>query len=542
VKGVPPLDLFLKVAKEIASGLDSIHQLGLVHKDVKLSNILLPRDGSEATLSDLGMASALKGQTELAQEQALFVEGTPLYMAPEVMEGLEPDVRSDIYSYGAAMFHFLAGSPPFVFESSEENAKEKRYFLPKMARLLRPGVPEELDKLLCEQCMAKRPDARPRSMREIIERLDEIEIKLKDEGKGKQGRAVLFVDDDPNILESLKLLLRKEPYDVLCAGSGAEALKIMASRKIQLLVTDWRMPGMDGIALVKRVREKWPETLSIIFSGQADMDAVMAAINAGQVYKFLLKGWLRDELRQNIRLALDQYALKERNLELDKLLAERNKSLFEVNAELERKVEARTSEVCDARARLESQLSGMVETMFGIMEMLSEDLAMHCRIAGSVSGELARLCKLPPELVSDIETAGYLHDIGKIPLYYEMKGYLSKEEKERLLLEHPLLGARTLDKVKGFERMAEILRSHHESFDGQGYPDKLAGEAIPIGARIVAVADAFEHLVRPEGMSVLRESKFVRDAISRLSGKRLDPSLLEVFLNDFERFYTMIEQ
>jgi response regulator RpfG family c-di-GMP phosphodiesterase len=288
---------------------------------------------------------------------------------------------------------------------------------------------------------------------------------------------------------------------------------------------------MNGIELSRLVKERSPETVRIVFSGQADTESVIAAVNEGSVYKFLMKSWFRDDLRQNIRLALDHYALAERNRELDVLLAERNRELSEMNEELERKVEARGAELVDALDRLRKHCAGLADAFLNMIALYSEELSAHCRRTGLVAKALASACGATPELADEIESAATLHDVGKVALGIERGGRLSKDEEGRLMRLHPAAGAKVLSTVPGFERIAAMIRGHHERYDGQGYPDALVGEGICFGARLIAVADRFDRLTLLPGSKIPRSLQFVEESILRLSGLELDPVALKIFIS-----------
>ncbi len=522
VKGVPPLEVFLKIAKETALGLKAIHLQGLIHRDIKLSNILLRRASSDAVVSDMGIA-----QEPGSAAAPGFVEGSRLYMAPELFDGAPADVRSDIYSYGAAMYQFLTGSPP-CGKGVDPMAGEAP--MPSPARLLRPETPEGLDCFLVERCLARKPELRPATMDEVFESLLGIEAGLS-APSDKSGHVVLVVDDEPAVLETLQRLLAREPYKLVCADSAEKALGIMAATKIHLLMTDYRMPGMNGVELARVVKERSPDTVRIVFSGQADTESVISAINSGSIYKYLVKSWFRDDIRQNIRLALDHYSLQARNRELDTLLASRNRELSEMNADLEKRVSERSAEAIEAKLRMEGHCKGLVEALFKIMELHSEDMPQHGRRVGRIAKSLALACGASEELATDVETAGYLHDIGKLSLGFESGGRLSKEEESRLMRRHSVLGAKILESVPSFASIAGMVRSHHERYDGQGLPDSLAGEDICFGGRILAIADRFDRLARVPGSLIPRKLQFVEDSILKLSGLELDPVMLKIFLS-----------
>nr|WP_319492003.1 response regulator [uncultured Desulfobacter sp.] len=156
---------------------------------------------------------------------------------------------------------------------------------------------------------------------------------------------ILCVDDEKQILSALKRLLRKENFDLLTATSGEEGLKIMASRDIHLVISDHRMPEMSGISFLARVRETYPDTIRILLTGYTEVDSIKASINEGHVYKFLLKPWNDDDLKQEIKKALERYDLLESNHSLHLMVAAKNKELEQINTDLETIIKQRTREL-----------------------------------------------------------------------------------------------------------------------------------------------------------------------------------------------------
>nr|WP_320192178.1 response regulator [uncultured Desulfobacter sp.] len=156
---------------------------------------------------------------------------------------------------------------------------------------------------------------------------------------------ILCVDDEQQILAALKRLLRKENFDLLTAKNGEEGLKIMASRDIHLVISDHRMPEMSGISFLSKVRETYPDTIRILLTGYTEIDSIKASINEGHVYKFLLKPWNDDDLKQEIRKALERYDLIQSNQSLHLMLAAKNKELEQINKDLEKIIRQRTREL-----------------------------------------------------------------------------------------------------------------------------------------------------------------------------------------------------
>ncbi|KAA8983486.1 MULTISPECIES: ATPase, T2SS/T4P/T4SS family [Gammaproteobacteria] len=138
---------------------------------------------------------------------------------------------------------------------------------------------------------------------------------------------LLFVDDEPNVLSSLRRTFHRENYGIQCAASAEEALALVRSERFHLMITDFKMPGMNGADLLREVREISPDTMRIMLTGHADTQAVMTAINEGAVYRFILKPWNDDDLRVTVALALEQYELREKNRSLEKTTSRQEKDL-----------------------------------------------------------------------------------------------------------------------------------------------------------------------------------------------------------------------
>lgn len=159
---------------------------------------------------------------------------------------------------------------------------------------------------------------------------------------------ILFVDDEPNVLRSLRrLFMDEDRYELLIAESGAAGLEIMEQEAgaVCVVVSDYRMPGMNGVEFLSQVNERWPKTIRIVLSGYADTASVVEAINIGHIYKFIPKPWNDDELQVNIANAVDTCILNQQNDKLAEELAQRNRQLQDVNANLETLVHERTADL-----------------------------------------------------------------------------------------------------------------------------------------------------------------------------------------------------
>jgi two-component system probable response regulator PhcQ len=144
---------------------------------------------------------------------------------------------------------------------------------------------------------------------------------------------ILIVDDEENILNALKRVFRKEPYEILTAASGDEGLKILDAHQVDLIISDLKMPNMDGIEFLERAKDKNPLPLRIMLTGHADLKSVIDAIHQGEVYRFLLKPWDDEELRMTIRQALDYHHLWKENRRLVKTVKKQSQILQELERE-----------------------------------------------------------------------------------------------------------------------------------------------------------------------------------------------------------------
>jgi len=157
---------------------------------------------------------------------------------------------------------------------------------------------------------------------------------------------ILCVDDEANVLRSLKRLFLDEDYEIVTAESGSEGLAILQQRQpVQVVISDYRMPEMDGVDFLRQVHERWPETVRIVLSGYADTAAVVSAINEGQIYKFIPKPWNDEELKVTIAKAVERYFLVKANRELNEELQQANDELSRIAVQLEEKVAERTEEL-----------------------------------------------------------------------------------------------------------------------------------------------------------------------------------------------------
>jgi response regulator RpfG family c-di-GMP phosphodiesterase len=351
---------------------------------------------------------------------------------------------------------------------------------------------------------------------------------------------ILFVDDELNIVATLQRLFRKEGYNILTANSGEAALDHFRENEISLVISDQRMPEMTGVQLLEKVREISPETVRIMLTAYADIKAAVAAINKGEVYRFIGKPWKDEDIKLTVRQALQQLDLKRENERLVVLTERQNEELKTLNSSLEEKVRARTREVEEKNSELEGLYGELkksfyetIKVMVGLMELLNPPLGGHSKRVAAMSGEVAKRMGLDENEISELETAAILHDIGLmgIPLSVFDKGMKSLSEAEKEMYnQHPVMGQTTLNMIKELKQVGVIVRSHHERFDGKGFPSGLSGEEIPLGARIIAVTDTYDRISKSKEFLSERSARAkAQEEIKAFRGHKYDPEVVEHF-------------
>lgn len=315
---------------------------------------------------------------------------------------------------------------------------------------------------------------------------------------------VLLVDDDINILKALRRLL--EPghnYAVLTASSGGEALELLAEQDdVAVILSDQRMPQMSGVEFLQQACRRVPDAVRILLTGYADQDATIAAINQGAVYRYLTKPWDDESLLATIADAVQSYHLVMENRRLNALVARQKEELADWNRRLKQRVLAQTARIREkgdqlarSHQRLQESFSGMIATLAGLIEQRDPRSSGHSRNVAELVAAMAADWGFADGQCRKLYSAGLLHDIGKIGMPDTLLGKPLVDLEPGELGEyrdHVIRGQAAMTMDPSLHELGELIRHHHERFDGGGFPDGLAGEDIPLGARMIAVADLFE--------------------------------------------------
>jgi response regulator RpfG family c-di-GMP phosphodiesterase len=323
---------------------------------------------------------------------------------------------------------------------------------------------------------------------------------------------ILFVDDEENVLRSLKRLFMSEDYTVLTALSGPDGLAVLKEVEVPVIVSDQRMPVMTGAEFLEKSRELSPDSVRIILTGYADVEAAIGAINRGGAYRYVSKPWNDNELLLVIKDAFDKYRLVKENKYLTELTIQQNDELKKWSTELEFYVQQHTIELTNQNkelkklnAKLKNNVSEVLGSLSGLIELRNRSMRNHSNNVALLSKSIAEEIGLTSPETETIAVGAQLHDIGKIgaPDIILIKNIdeLSSDEMAEYV-KHPIRGQAAIDGIEDFRGPGILVRHHHEWYNGKGFPDGLKGENIPIGARIISIADSLDRTLQGEMRSI----------------------------------------
>lgn len=347
---------------------------------------------------------------------------------------------------------------------------------------------------------------------------------------------LLAVDDEPNVLAALRRLFRTTGWRILTAGHAEEALALLATQPVDAVLSDMRMPGMDGVQFLENVSQGWPRTARLLLTGQADLGSTIAAINRGGLHRYITKPWNDDELVLTLRQFAQGQQLEAEKQALERLTRQQNDELKALSSSLEVRVSLRTEELAAANDRLKRNYLTSIKSFTALIELRGSAQVGHARQVADLTRRIAQAMTLDAGTSHDLPIAALLHDIGHIGLSDTVLARpvnrLDRDELQRYRL-HPVLGEQALLASDHMQGVALLIRAHHERWDGQGFPDGLRGAAIPLGARILAVADTFEDLRSGRIDGEALSPPDARRAVLAGRGSQFDPTVVDAFAGLF---------
>lgn len=303
---------------------------------------------------------------------------------------------------------------------------------------------------------------------------------------------ILIVDDEMQILKSLQRVLIPSGHEVFTAESGRQGLDILAHNEVDIVISDMRMPEMDGAAFLKQVAEDYPLINRVLLTGYAELDSAVRAINEGGIDYYLSKPWDEEDLEDKITHLLTVRELREKNEQLTAIVEKQNEELRTINDQLEKKVAVRTEQ-------LNASYEASIEVLSNVIDLRGRHTQEHCRVVARTAKQIAQRLHLSSEEIEVVYCAGLLYPIGMLGIKREILSTPTDTLAPAQLAEYqeyPALGELALMGHPALKGIAEIILTHREYLDGSGYPQKLSGDNIPIGSQILSVVIDYYEMQR----------------------------------------------
>jgi putative nucleotidyltransferase with HDIG domain len=337
------------------------------------------------------------------------------------------------------------------------------------------------------------------------------------ESEIKEKKAKTLVVDDEELIRDLMVhTLNNYGYEVETAGNADDALERMDRSSVELALIDIQMPGKSGIELLGEIVDKYPDTAVVMVSGINEIDTALTAMKMG-AYDYITKPFTPSVVAQRIELALEKRRL---------IIENRN---YQLN--LEKLVKERTEE-------LVSTYDATIKVLGGALDLRDSETEDHCRRVAAYVLKIAKIVGIEDEkILRDLELGAFLHDIGKIgvPDAILLKPGKLTEEEKKVIETHPKLGNDLIRQIQFLKGASELVLSHHEWFDGSGYPRGLRGSDIPLPARLFTVADTIDAMTSDRPYRKALPIEAVGKELRKLSGVQFDPQIVDAFFSVSER-------
>jgi response regulator RpfG family c-di-GMP phosphodiesterase len=334
----------------------------------------------------------------------------------------------------------------------------------------------------------------------------------------------LVVDDEEIILMALREVLLREGYEAVTHTDPCKALESLRHDCFSVILSDQKMPSLTGLEFFAEAKRWQPDATRILITGVLSLDTVIQAINKGEIYRFIVKPWLREELLVTIKNAVQRFQLIRHNAALQIATLEMNHQL-----------QAQVARVAEQNLQLEGLNRALEQNLQRSIELCLHTLETFCPTMGAQARRVRFLCqamsdvlRLTPEERQVLEISAWLYDIGLVgvprPLikrWWQDPSRLSEPELV-LIQHHPIWGQDFARFAHPLDMVGTVIRGHHERFDGAGYPDKLEGEDIPWLARLLAVAVKYAE----SNEDLLTTTQAIKEA----SGSAFDPEAVRIFL------------
>jgi len=550
--GPMPVSRVCDLFRQVAEALAEAHRNGLIHRDIKPPNIIVTPDW-QGKLLDFGLA--LHPYRQLTEPGTVL--GTIGYMAPE--QARDPhavDARADLFSLGASMYWALTGQDPFPETGNLLRDLQTRLTAPPPSiQQARPELPEELCTLI-NRMLSTDPDARPASAKVVAISLAGLSRWVPQSSDRAPNDVVMqlpnvvIVDDDAALRKLIRHYLGNE-FNVFEAGDGDELRDLLQRQRADLIILDVNLPGVTGDKLIDSIRPIDNESqrpFTLLMSGVLPPEDLGGLLATG-ADDFLAKPFSRAELRSRVRGLLGRKLIEPARVAAITMRV----GVAAMTRTLPQGVMP-SQEVSPDGVQLMTELCRqMFREILCFGTGYSERLGRYLRALAAAAPDKGEYTRLKDDRFLDLlETAAPLHDIGMIAV---PRTILHKpgvfDDHERMVVQtHPVMGAEWLTamaancpaEISVLSLASEIIQSHHERWDGEGYPDGLSGDRIPLAARVVALVSVYDAMRSRRPYRPAQSHTRVVRMITTESVGRFDPTLVGALASAAPRFETIFQR
>ncbi len=345
---------------------------------------------------------------------------------------------------------------------------------------------------------------------------------------------ILFVDDEAQMLTALSRVFRGKKYNVISANSAAEGLAILENETVDVIVSDMRMPEMDGAQFLSKCLQLYPNSRRILLTGYSDQDSTVRAINEGKIHQYQTKPWDNDALKKTV-----EHEISEKRLQDEQI------SNIEENEQLKEQVINASSELANAQSFADMAKEDLLKQFNTTIKVISNLINIRLPIATTLANNvadhsvaLAKLIKLDPKVTIQIRNAARLYQLGKLSftdnLVDKPLDDLSFDDRIKYN-SHAVMGADLLMPISSLDFTAKLIRHQNENYDGSGQPNNLSAKKIPLGSRILRLTIDYHQFIL--GI-YYKEPLSWQDALSHMEGftsKRYDPDLFKLYSRFIEK-------
>ena len=341
---------------------------------------------------------------------------------------------------------------------------------------------------------------------------------------------LLCIDDESSILRSLQRLFHRKPYKILVTDSAKNALKIIENTPVDVIISDMRMPEMDGATLLEKVAKSHPHTYRIVLSGFADFEATVAAINLGKINRFINKPWNNEELINSVEEGLEQLRLKKENINLKRKVEKQNKLLKSLNNDLEERVNLRTKQIRASLLRNERNNKACEKMLFNFIAINPELSGGFAKNVGQLAGRLGEQLGLDKDALHDVRLAGFLNEIGLLgldPLLCSTAYNLLNFEQRKQFMDQGLVAQQILSPAQHLTGVTEILTYQYSTLE---IIAKAVDSKTLLACKIIIIARDYWRFscgkIEPNKM----DGKQIQIELTKAKGIKYDEEILELLM------------